>query len=56
MEIKSNFSLKNYNSFGIESLAKQFIAVHTLNEIKIYTWRRKQYVINPGHRCSSNTY
>ncbi|MFT5252025.1 MAG: UDP-N-acetylmuramate dehydrogenase [Flavobacteriales bacterium] len=34
MEIKSNFSLKNYNSFGIESLAKQFIAVHTLNEIK----------------------
>lgn len=34
MEIKSNFSLKNYNSFGIEALAKQYIAVHTLSEIK----------------------
>ena len=33
MELKSNFSLKNYNSFGIEALAKQFIAVETLSEL-----------------------
>jgi UDP-N-acetylmuramate dehydrogenase len=33
MEIKSNFSLKNYNSFGIQALAKKFIAVETLSEL-----------------------
>lgn len=35
MEIKSNFSLKNYNSFGIEALAKQFIAIQTLTELSV---------------------
>jgi UDP-N-acetylmuramate dehydrogenase len=35
MEIFKDFSLKNYNTFGIEAKAKQFIAVHTLDELKI---------------------
>jgi UDP-N-acetylmuramate dehydrogenase len=26
MEIQTNFSLKNYNTFGIEAKAKQFVA------------------------------
>lgn len=34
MEIKSNFSLKSYNSFGIEALAKQFISVSTMSELE----------------------
>jgi UDP-N-acetylmuramate dehydrogenase len=34
MEILNNFSLKNYNTFGIESKAKQFIAVHSVPELK----------------------
>ena len=34
MEIHSNFSLKNYNTFGIEAKAKQFVAVHTEDELK----------------------
>ena len=34
MEIQHNFSLKNYNTFGIEALAKQFIAVHSVAELK----------------------
>ncbi|MGQ7945151.1 UDP-N-acetylmuramate dehydrogenase [Flavobacterium sp. WC2509] len=34
MEIQSNFSLKNYNTFGIEAKAKQFVAVHTVYELK----------------------
>lgn len=34
MEIQSNFSLKNYNTFGIEAKARQFVAVHTLAELK----------------------
>jgi len=34
MEIQSNFSLKNYNTFGIEAKAKQFVAVHTISELK----------------------
>jgi UDP-N-acetylmuramate dehydrogenase len=29
MEIQTNFSLKNYNTFGIEAKAKQFVAVHS---------------------------
>ena len=33
MDIKSNFSLKKYNSFGIDVSATQFIAVHTLQEL-----------------------
>ena len=34
MEIQSNFSLKNYNTFGIEASARQFIAVHSVTELK----------------------
>jgi UDP-N-acetylmuramate dehydrogenase len=34
MEIINNFSLKNYNTFGIEAKAKQFVAVHTVAELK----------------------
>jgi UDP-N-acetylmuramate dehydrogenase len=33
MDIKSNFSLKKYNSFGIDVNAAQFIAVHTLQDL-----------------------
>ena len=34
MEILENFSLKNYNTFGIEAKAKKFIAVHNISELK----------------------
>ncbi|POY41006.1 UDP-N-acetylenolpyruvoylglucosamine reductase [Flavobacterium alvei] len=34
MEIQTNFSLKNYNTFGIEAKAKQFVAVHSIAELK----------------------
>jgi UDP-N-acetylmuramate dehydrogenase len=34
MEIQNNFSLKSYNTFGIEAKAKQFIAVHNVAELK----------------------
>ena len=34
MEIQSNFSLKNYNTFGIEANARQFVAVHSVTELK----------------------
>jgi UDP-N-acetylmuramate dehydrogenase len=34
MEIQTNFSLKNYNTFGIEAKAKQFVAVHSITELK----------------------
>ncbi len=34
MQIKENFSLKKYNTFGIEAKAKQFVAVHSQNELK----------------------
>nr|WP_315145541.1 UDP-N-acetylmuramate dehydrogenase [uncultured Flavobacterium sp.] len=33
MEIQTNFSLKNYNTFGIEAKAKQFVAVHSISEL-----------------------
>jgi UDP-N-acetylmuramate dehydrogenase len=33
MDLKTNFSLKEYNSFGIDVMAKQFIAVHTIEEL-----------------------
>ncbi len=34
MEIINNFSLKNHNTFGIEARAKQFVAVHSVPELK----------------------
>ena len=34
MEIQTNFSLKNHNTFGIEARATQFVAVHSVSELK----------------------
>jgi len=34
MEILENFSLKNYNTFGIEAKARQFISVHNVTELR----------------------
>ncbi|MGV9004344.1 UDP-N-acetylmuramate dehydrogenase [Flavobacterium sp.] len=34
MQIENNFSLKNYNTFGIEAKAKQFVAIHSTEELK----------------------
>jgi len=34
MEIQSQFSLKKYNTFGIEAKASKFVAVHTVAELK----------------------
>ena len=34
MNIISNFSLKKYNTFGIEAFAKKFVAVHSTQELE----------------------
>ncbi|WP_353085264.1 UDP-N-acetylmuramate dehydrogenase [Flavobacterium sp.] len=34
MQIQNNFSLKKHNTFGIEAKAKQFVAVHSIEELK----------------------
>jgi len=34
MEINNNFSLKNYNTFGIEAKAKQFVEISSEEELK----------------------
>jgi UDP-N-acetylmuramate dehydrogenase len=34
MQIHNNFSLKKYNTFGIEAKAKKFVSVHTKEELK----------------------
>lgn len=33
MTIQNNFSLKKYNTFGIETKAKQFVAVHSIEDL-----------------------
>ena len=33
MHIQTNFSLKKYNTFGIEAKAKEFVAVHSVDEL-----------------------
>lgn len=33
MQIHTNFSLKNYNTFGIEAKAKEFVTVHSTDEL-----------------------
>ncbi|MCF6128938.1 UDP-N-acetylmuramate dehydrogenase [Flavobacterium sp. AS60] len=34
MTIQNNFSLKKYNTFGIEAKAKHFVAVHSVEDLK----------------------
>ncbi|HEX8268828.1 MAG TPA: UDP-N-acetylmuramate dehydrogenase [Flavobacterium sp.] len=34
MDIHQHFSLKKYNTFGIEAYAKQFVAVHSIDELR----------------------
>jgi len=34
MQIQTNFSLKKFNTFGIEAKATQFVAVHNLEDLK----------------------
>lgn len=42
MEIQHHFSLKNYNTFGIEASAKQFVAVHSNEQLKNILNQNKQ--------------
>ncbi|HEY4628554.1 MAG TPA: UDP-N-acetylmuramate dehydrogenase [Flavobacterium sp.] len=51
MEIQQNFSLKKYNTFGIEAKAKQFIAVHSIDELKIVLEEnkaQKKFILGGG--------
>jgi UDP-N-acetylmuramate dehydrogenase len=51
MEIQNNFSLKNYNTFGIEAKAKQFVAVHSLTELKTIleeNTSQKKFILGGG--------
>ena len=42
MQIQNNFSLKKYNTFGIEAKAKQFVAVHSIEELKFVLENHKK--------------
>ena len=42
MEILHNFSLKKYNTFGIEAKAKQFAAVHSTEQLKVILIENKE--------------
>ncbi len=51
MTLQSNFSLKNYNTFGIEAKAKQFTAVHSLAELKtvlVENLTEKKFILGGG--------
>jgi UDP-N-acetylmuramate dehydrogenase len=51
MEILNNFSLKNYNTFGIEAKAEQFVAVHSIPELKSILEQnktKKKFILGGG--------
>lgn len=51
MPIQTNFSLKKYNTFGIEAKAQQFIAVHTVEELKTVlreNTNEKKFILGGG--------
>ena len=51
MMLHSNFSLKNYNTFGIEAKAKQFTAVHSIEELKtvlVENPKEKKFILGGG--------
>ena len=51
MEIVSNFSLKKHNTFGIEAKAKQFVAVHSVQDLKTILQEnqsQKKFILGGG--------
>ncbi|MEO5776188.1 MAG: UDP-N-acetylmuramate dehydrogenase [Flavobacterium sp.] len=51
MTIQNNFSLKKYNTFGIEAKAKQFVAVHSVEDLKTILHENKsvpKFVLGGG--------
>jgi len=51
MEIQQNFSLKKHNTFGIEAKAKQFVAVHSTDELKVILEEnktQKKFILGGG--------
>ncbi len=51
MQIQTNFSLKKYNTFGIEAKAKQFVAVHSVEELQLVLANHtsdKKFVLGGG--------
>ncbi|PJJ11063.1 UDP-N-acetylmuramate dehydrogenase [Flavobacterium sp. 1] len=51
MTILHHFSLKNYNTFGIEAKAEQFVAVHSVSELKSILEQnknQKKFVLGGG--------
>lgn len=51
MEIQVDFSLKNYNTFGIEAKAKEFVAVHNRAELKAIIEQnksKKKFILGGG--------
>lgn len=51
MEIIENFSLKKYNTFGIEAKAKEFTAVHSVEELKTVlaeNQSKKKFILGGG--------
>jgi UDP-N-acetylmuramate dehydrogenase len=51
MDIQQNFSLKKYNTFGIEAKAKEFVAVHSVDELKAVLTEnpeKKKFILGGG--------
>ncbi len=51
MEIQNHFSLKNFNTFGIEANAKQFVAVHSIEELKsvlVQNTSKNKFILGGG--------
>ncbi|SHG08547.1 UDP-N-acetylmuramate dehydrogenase [Flavobacterium micromati] len=51
MEIQYQYSLKNLNTFGIEAKAKQFIAVHSIEELQLVLDQnktQKKFILGGG--------
>ena len=49
MNIQTNFSLKNYNTFGIEAKAKQFVSVSSIDELKeVLTANNDIFILGGG--------
>ena len=49
MHIQTNFSLKNYNTFGIEAKAKQFVSVNSISELKeVLTANNDIFILGGG--------
>jgi UDP-N-acetylmuramate dehydrogenase len=48
MEIKENYSLKDFNTFGIECQVEKYLRIDTLNDLELLSQDTQYFILGSG--------